>query len=668
MRMRSNKSSTFVEAILLPYILLLAGKSGISHPCNVSRDKTKELSKYCISGNNEEQELSKYCVSGNNEEQVSNKRQKLIKESVSSLKDEFRTSIYELNACSNRESKEKKICVGLNSSHDLSCLVTFRSLQNENVICPAVLRSTSSTKEMSFNSKPTARKIFLEFSSDRFFKYQSLHIGGYYIIEHDRKDCFCTTKDDGYGSSGTAKFLVDSGKHIWSLSFISDEVLFDYKSEYTTAKDSLSPTIDGVLPKIQIEQLLLRSNDDYSGVCSNVCLYLPISHTGFLDDKIIEPEDSQSLQLAISEKSSNISLSTGTAVATATFCSGSLSSNCLFPEGKLISLEGNVVEIHDIGFNFCNSRSSGASLDALQLKDLVGTRRSFCIHVLVHHHIVNIFGSISKYAFPTGLGPGVTATFHRILDARAQNKFMLLPVSFIVIKSMKVYDKQCSDRSSNLRPTKDAYNASQDYFSYLISQLPQCQSHTQIVLRCRVVAVIILVLERKNTYSNSETKNNTLGTLLDIPLAGFLLDDGSSSCCCWANAERAATLLGLHEELTTSYHLERILKNYKRITVKNHGLSIYSPYQDLVVSVTPDNALCISDENLLKFIIFNACVGRIWNVVASVMDAEEVRQLEKEYLTEMVNMQSVQNIWAKEVSWPRTLAEARNMLQELLKS
>jgi hypothetical protein len=31
---------------------------------------------------------------------------------------------------------------------------------------------------------------------------------------------------------------------------------------------------------------------------------------------------------------------------------------------------------------------------------------------------VNIYGSISKDAFPTGFGPGVTATFHRILDVR----------------------------------------------------------------------------------------------------------------------------------------------------------------------------------------------------------------------------------------------------------
>ncbi|KAH1238336.1 CST complex subunit CTC1 [Glycine max] len=648
----SCKSSTFVEAILFPFILLLSGKSRIAHPCNASWDKTKELSKYCISVNNEDK--------------VSNKRQKLIKESVSSSKDEFHTSICELNACSNssRKPEENKKCVNLRSSHDVSCLVTFRRHENENVVCTAILRSISPMKETSFNSKPSSRKILLEFSSDRFLKYQLLQIGDYYIIDHNRKDCFSSTKDANFGSSGSAKLLVDSGKHIWSLSFIYDENLSDYLSEYTSEKDSLSSTIDEVLPKDK--KILPRSNGEPSGVCSDVCLYLPISLADVLEDNIMESKDSQRLHFAISKDSANLSLGTAAVVARPKSCFGTQRSSSLFPEGNLMSLEGNVVDIHEICSGFNNSCSNGANLDALQLKGLIGTRSSFCIHVSVHHHIVNIFGSVNKHAFPTGFGPGVTAAFHRILNAGAQNKYMLLPVSFIVIKSIKVCDKQCSDRSSFLNPTKDSDNASQGSISCLISQLPQSLSHKQIVLRCRVVAVLVLVIERKTTHFIAETKVNAKGTLLDIPLACFLLEDGSSSCCCWASAERAATLLRLHEDFATCSHLGRILKNHHRITVKNNGLYIDSPYQDLLVSVTSGNALCSSDENLLKLIIFNACVGGIWNVVASGMDAEEIRELEKEYLTEMVNVQNMQNIWTKEVSYPRTLAEARNMIQELL--
>ncbi|XP_019427330.1 PREDICTED: CST complex subunit CTC1 isoform X2 [Lupinus angustifolius] len=653
--MRSNKSSIFVEAILLPYTLLLAGKSEVSHSCNAPGEKTKELSEYCISDHNKEQ--------------VSNKRQKLAEESISSSIDDFHTSIYKLNPCSNSfmKSKEIKKCLELNSSHDISCLVTFRSLQNEKVVCPAILQSTSPLKDRGFKPKPSARKILLEFSFERFLKYQLLQIGGYYIIEHNKKDCFCTTKDAGFGSC--SKFLVDSGKNIWSLSFISDEVLLNYESIYKSAEDSLyHPSIDGVLPKDKIEQLLLKSNIvDYSGAYSDVFLYLPVKLTGLLEDNIMESKDSQSQQDAVSEESANIPLSNGTVVAMPTLCSGYQSSNCLFPEGNLVSFEGNVVEIQDMGSSFSNLCLSG-SLDALRLKGLVGTKSSFCIHVLVHHHIVRIFGSISKHDFPTGFGPGVTATFHRILDARAQNKFMLLPVSFIVIKSIEVYDKQCSARSSRLRPTKEPCNASPDSFTCLISQLHWCPSHKQIMLRCRVVAVVVLILERKSTSLNAETKMNARETNLDIPLACFLVDDGSSSCCCWANSESAATLLRLCEGFPASYNLGNVLKKYKRIIAKNHGSFIDSPYQDVVVSDASDNALCSSDENLLKFVIFNACIGRVWNVVASVMDVEEVKQLKKEYPKEMVNMQTTQNIWAEEVSCPHTVAEARNMIQKLTNS
>lgn len=161
--MRSNKSSTFVEAILLPYILLLDGKPGVSCPWDVYGDKTIEFSKYCFNGNNEEQ--------------VSVKRQKLIKKSANTSKDEFHTSVYELNACSNsfRESKENRNCDDL-SSLDISCMVTFRGLKKENVVFPALLRSTSPRKDTRFNSKPTAKNVLLEFSSDRFLKYQVIFL------------------------------------------------------------------------------------------------------------------------------------------------------------------------------------------------------------------------------------------------------------------------------------------------------------------------------------------------------------------------------------------------------------------------------------------------------------------------------------------------------------
>lgn len=152
---------------------------------------------------------------------------------------------------------------------------------------------------------------------------------------------------------------------------------------------------------------------------------------------------------------------------------------------------------------------------------------------------------------------------------------MLLPVSFIVIKSIKVCDKQCGDRPSVLSATKDADDASREYISCLISELPQGLTHKKIVLRCRVnwffiypsnicaliliehcfyaviceqvVAVLVLVIERKTTNFIAETKVNAQGTLLDIPLACFLL----GKLCVNATQEKSSiiTFFFLHVHL-----------------------------------------------------------------------------------------------------------------------
>lgn len=224
-----------------------------------------------------------------------------------------------------------------------------------------------------------------------------LQIGDYYIIDHNIKNCFGSTKDANCGSSGSGKLLVDSGKHIWSLSVIYEENLSDHLSEYTSAKDSSSPTIGGVSPNHQ--NLLPRSYGEPSSVSSDVNLYLPITLADVLEDNVMELEDSLSLQFAISEDSANLSLGTGTLEDRPKSCFGTQRSNSLFPEGNLMSLEGNVIEIHKIGSGSFSSCSSGANVDALQLKGLIGTRSNFCIHVLVHHHIVIAIPSHSIFIF-----------------------------------------------------------------------------------------------------------------------------------------------------------------------------------------------------------------------------------------------------------------------------
>ena len=178
------------------------------------------------------------------------------------------------------------------------------------------------------------------------------------------------------------KVLVDSGKHLWSLSCVSDGVC---------AQDNSASSNDGIFPKDQIEQLPLRSND-FLGVCSDVCLNLPAHLTGLLEDSIQDSEENKSQSSIIPAGSVNISQSTNTVTGFNVF-SGSLGSGCLFPEGNLISVQGNVVDIQDVASNFGNTCLSCASFDALKLKGLEEVAISFCIPVLVNHDIVTTIPS-----------------------------------------------------------------------------------------------------------------------------------------------------------------------------------------------------------------------------------------------------------------------------------
>jgi len=50
---------------------------------------------------------------------------------------------------------------------------------------------------------------------------------------------------------------------------------------------------------------------------------------------------------------------------------------------------------------------------------------------------VNICGSVNKHTFPTGFGPGVTAVFHRILNARYALDYPAMQSSFCFTALLK---------------------------------------------------------------------------------------------------------------------------------------------------------------------------------------------------------------------------------------
>lgn len=662
-----NRANVFVEAVVLPWDLSIAGMDPIAHSGDISRIWLNKA--------------LRHLVGKNHREYIPNKRCKMDcmpgQAFVSVLVDDHNYVGSELSAYSGSLRESTKWKCGETSCPEIQCLAITRNANSHNMVSSGKLCCTNCKVKIGADCKPSGRKVLLEFSSDSLFIHQSLQIGGYYVIKHHEEESFCSLKD--YNNIGGGKICVSSRICPWSLSFSSDDVTND-KSLHDAPPGDSSLSNEEVLMKNQVELLLRRSTGN-SPECSDVQLHLSANIMHLFGLKLNKMKEGF-MPVVMPEEAFNGSPRSMTKM--------SAGSSCVFPEGNLITVLGNVVAFHFLNSNLANAHSSCETIsDIPHMGCFQGIPNSCCVHVLVDKQMVRIFGSLSKHSYAVGFGAGVNATFHRVLKWRGTNRLMLTPASFITINSIRVANEASQENSSDLWLYRSSL-ASLDRVSFvMISELNQCTESKPMKFYCRVVAVRFLVLE--NRKYDLASKVHSKQHFLDIPLASFVLDDGSSSCYCWANAERAATLLRLHEELpkrafessgctltlvginksswkTTIYHLERMLKKHHRIVVKNHGSMVDSSYQDLNVSVSSDDDLSSSDDNLLKFIIFHACIRTFWTVTASAMELNAVNQLEKEHLMQMdMALHPMQNVWAREVCYTDTRTEAWNMVQEQLR-
>ncbi|OMO74877.1 CST complex subunit CTC1-like protein [Corchorus olitorius] len=652
--MISKRSRVFAEAIVLPWYLFLAGKYGSVEPNIVLRD----------------------CIGGNNADHASCKRQKTDCPSSWVTPGFLGCASSEKSTSSFREIHGDLSCLSIKYSHEIPCLASIRGVNNVIITSSGILYKTMANAKIKVDCKPSADKILLEFTSESDLEYQLLQIGGFYLMKHHMEDPFCNIEETSKFSG--VKVLMTSGTFLRSLSFSPEVLTTDKSLHYPSLGDS-SLCDDEVLKEDQVLRVACDSS------VSDVHLHFSSSLTGLLDINTKELGKDLNVPHANLENS-RFSSGIETMMTACVMSSDLPGSNCLFPEGNLTSLCGDVITIHSFDRGSTNVHSSCEGVGELPHFGFSDGTNSCCIHVSMARQTVKIFGTIGQLLFPTGFGPGVNATFHRILELGGPNALMLTPVSAIVINSIRAdneaYSKMCSNsRSSSHMPNTASKKSVAS--SGLISELIQCSNGNSNRFRCRVVALHVLILQKRPMHSGPLS--------VDVPLACFILDDGSSSCYCWANAERAATLLRLHELQSSAFeasdciekwvgirktswsstvnHFQRFLEKHGKIIVKNTRSISDSFDQDFAVSVSSGKALNDLDEDLylLISVIFKACINRFWTVFAEEIDSNAEVSLLKEHLVEVeMPMPPMKNLWASEVCYVNQLTEARDMIQKLV--
>lgn len=583
-----------------------------------------------------------------------------------------------------QQSYNKKWCE-LSCLQEFPCTINCRIPSDKSMVSLGILLNctVANMQEDSF-CKRAARKLLLEFKSDSFLKYELLRIGGYYLIKHHNKDLVCSAKDSGNTCDG--KVFVDSKSHLWSVSFSADEAgpstaqscICSYHNLNVVDKEFQSPN------SRQVEVPVLRSIDGCPEICPDIYLHLSADHLSFLEVKL------RKLTEDLIQPTNSIKGLFNNSWSPRTMMSASMLSRAFgvkLPEGNLVSVQGHVLAVHSSDQVSLVTRLSHKNFHGAYRCIIPGVTNGVCIHVLVDHDIVKIYSGLSEQSYPIGFGPGIKANFYRVLLTDEGDVLKLTPASFIEINSIVIdddlYSNELDDTSSVLESTSSLGTGA----AALISEMMQFSDHKQIRLHCKVVAIYVLVVEKSNELLQSSTVNSEIPSV-KFPLAGFIMDDGSSSCCCWTDNEKVATLLGLHEWLPRKQHFRGSLHNksnkeieipcsytMKRMSkiLDQHGTVVMKKYGDsscldVALLVNSDSFVHESDEEFLKSLILQVCSSNNWNVVGTVLDTKAVDQLEERLQRLDMMMPPLQNIWASEVSHLDTLNEGRSILQELLNS
>ncbi|KAG6503143.1 hypothetical protein ZIOFF_035433 [Zingiber officinale] len=516
-------------------------------------------------------------------------------------------------------------------SSQIPCLLVLSRSNSQSFQFPFYLHCARGFKDNGMLHNHSDSKILLEFSSNNLDKYQMLRVGSYYLLKCSGKGLDCKSKACKHITQ--VKPLVISESIIWRLSILFDEAKHQNGQSQHVCSCVSSVRNDKCLTEnfCQPGQTFLHLNDETHGL-SDVHLHM-------YSEAINQLEELESLLKSFHsifpslDKITTVSSCIQQMMAQAALTSGILIPANELPQGNLLSLSGNIESISIYDFKPKCACSSFTVCEHWSTCEV-------CMLVNDDCHMVRIRGSISRYAYPIGLGHAVNATFHKVLltqNSSQTKELMLTPMSFIVVNTVK---EICPLVNVEGLIQESRWNIPYEVFintkssSRLISNVLQCTDSDLIHLNCRVikqqqvVCIITLVLENQ---THGPVMSQPVGypkiTTASIPLLGFLVEDGSSLCYCWADYGRAETLLRLHEssqmifssgkivrgpekkysQRTTEYLLYEMLKKHQKIIVRNHGAAPDLSCVDLSFLIDSDQVFSKAEEKLLRSIINNAC-------------------------------------------------------------
>ncbi|XP_072990705.1 CST complex subunit CTC1 isoform X1 [Typha latifolia] len=638
----SKSSSLFAEASVFPYDLLFPDKSEYNQLVGAFQDKLDASSDFMYRQKDQE-----------------------IKSSTSEEFVLLSSRVFPTDLIRNLKARERRFC-------HIPCSLTYKNTNFRGTLVPGSLcQSDDNALRDSVDNQP-ASIILLEFNSANFIRYQLLRIGGYYLVKCSSEGLPCNQRK--CECLQCSKALVISRDSLWSFSTSVSENNNQKESSENHSSGVSSVRISGNSSRkcCQNELILLHPLNHFHEN-SDFHLSLFCEAVVSVKEKVLQ----HALARLVPFPSEVLSTSSCVQLMMAELPMPAVLRGCRLAQGDLISLNGNIEHIHLIN---CKSRSF---MSPKCLAESGKRTPNFCIHVADDNCMVQIRGHLSKHAYPIGIGAGVRATFHRVLitwSSSRRHELLLTPVTFIEIHSTKEVVNQKKEKRTMQASRFHSLNKASSYKVSLglFSQLMRCMDDKLIRFHCRVVMPCKLVLENYVHGSiNVEPGGQCRVLKVKIPIAGFVLDDGSSLCCCWAAGDQAETLLKLQESAckylfsnhkvsrgessgnlkhSVGHHLEKMLKRHQKVIIKNYGIT---------PSYDSDKVLSNSEERLLKFIILKACQGPVFNILGSPLDSDALRSLDADLLEFNAAMQPMQNLWVKEVAYINVLEEARNMLQNM---